>query len=849
MMALSKRYQASKIEPLLQDTWDKEAIYTYSPEAQGPVFSIDTPPPTVSGHLHLGHVYSYSHADFMARFWRMRGYRVFYPMGFDDNGLPTERLVEKQLGITAEQVGRKAFIEKCLQISEQAEADYRSLWQRLGLSIDWRHTYRTIDKYSQRTSQFSFIDLYHKGRLYRQQAPTIWCPECQTAIAQAELDDKQRQSEFVTLAFELDNGETLPIATTRPELLGACVAIFVHPDDPRFQSLTGKQARVPLFAHQVPILQDAQVDPEKGTGAVMCCTFGDATDVDWWRTHKLPLIEIMQPDGRLSEVAGEYAGKAVSEARRFIKERLESQKLILECYTTNQSVRVHERCDTPIEYIVTRQWFIKVLDEKQRFLEIGDQIHWYPEHMRSRYRAWVENLNWDWCISRQRYFGIPFPVWYCQDCDEVILAEPSQLPVDPNIDTPEHPCPNCGSQRFLAEKDVQDTWATSSLSPQIVAGWLARQKDWENIDFRSFEYAAAEDLPPEKLYQQVFPFSLRPQAHEIIRTWTFYTIVKSYYHFSRLPWESVLISGWGIAAEGMGKISKSRGGGPMPPMEMIERYSADAVRYWAASTATGKDSIINEEKIQMGAKLVTKLWNVARFSERFLPGEMDLESQDSQSSADTFTPADRWILSRTQRLIRRTTQLFEQYEYAAAKSEMETFFWTEFADNYLEMCKQRLYDPKHPQREGARRALRQTLLSLLKLLAPLLPFITDAIFRELFAQQEGVPSIHKSAWPIADPTLENPSAEALGTILVAIASAVRRYKSENNLSLGTELETLQLSVVDARQAQQLRLATADLKSITRASSIEILENLDPGLVKLTADLDIGVGVTPVSGLS
>jgi valyl-tRNA synthetase len=844
-MALSKRYRASQIEALLQEAWEEEGVYRYPSDGQGPVFSIDTPPPTVSGHLHLGHVYSYSHPDFMARFWRMRGYRVFYPMGFDDNGLPTERLVEKQLGITAEQIGRKVFVEKCLEISEQAETDYRRLWQRLGLSVDWRHTYRTIDAYSQRTSQLSFIDLYQQGRVYRQQAPSIWCPECRTAIAQAELDDKMRQSEFVTLGFELEDGQTLPVATTRPELLPACVAIFVHPDDPRFKSLPGKRARVPLFGQWVPILQDPQADPEKGTGVVMCCTFGDATDVDWWRTHKLPLVEIMQADGRLGEAAGEYAGKSVSTARRSIKEALESQNLILERQATSQSVRVHERCDTPVEYILTQQWFIKVLDEKARFLAIGDRIHWYPEHMRARYRAWVENLNWDWCISRQRYFGVPFPVWYCQDCEQVILAEPSQLPVDPNIDKPLHACPNCGSQRYIPEKDVQDTWATSSLSPQIVGGWLSRQKTREETNPLKSESPAAEDINSGELYQQVFPFSLRPQAHEIIRTWTFYTIVKSHYHFSSLPWESILISGWGIAGEGMGKISKSRGGGSLPPMEMIERYSADALRYWAASTATGKDATINEEKIQMGAKLTTKLWNVARFSARFLQDDPGWASKNAPVSAQVLTPADRWILSRTQGLVRRVTHLFEQYEYAAAKSEMETFFWMELADNYLEMIKQRLYQPQHPQGAGARQALRQALLSLIKLLAPLLPFVTDAIYRELFAQQEGIGSIHSATWPEADPALEDPAAEALGSTLVDIASAVRRYKSENNLSLSTEVERLQLSVTDEQQADQLRQAVVDLKSITRALQIDIRQVLDPELVRLTGNLPFELGLTPV----
>ncbi len=548
----------------------------------------------------------------------MNGKQVFYPMGFDDNGLPTERLVEKRLGITAAKVGRQTFIQKCLEISQEAEKDYRALWQRLGLSIDWRYSYRTIDDLSRRTAQLSFLDFYKRNLAYRQKAPSIWCPECRTAIAQAELNDLERESEFVTLPFSLPGGNILPIATTRPELLAACVAVFVHPEDKRYNNLPGTQAGVPFYGQKVPVLEDTAVDPSKGTGAVMCCTFGDQTDMAWWYAYKLPLIEAIDREGKMTGVTGRLEGLSIPQARQQIKQILQEQGLILERQPTRQSIRVHERCDTPVEILIAMQWFIGVLDHKQALLKAGSQVHWHPEHMQARYQAWVENLNWDWCISRQRYYGVPFPVWYCQKCGQMALAEENQLPVDPLVDQPDHACA-CGSTAFTPDMDVMDTWATSSLSPQIVGKWLAE---------------------PE-LYQKVFPMSLRPQAHEIIRTWAFYTIVKSYLQFGEVPWKDALISGWGLAGEGMGKISKSRGGGPMPPLEMIQRYSADAVRYWAASTSPGKDAVISEEKIQAGSRLATKLWNVARFSEPFLPGAgLAL----SEAANPTLSPADRWIL-------------------------------------------------------------------------------------------------------------------------------------------------------------------------------------------------------------
>ena len=803
---LPRRYDPSAVEPQVEAFWRERGIYDFDFEgATGkPIYAVDTPPATVSGQLHLGHVYSYTHADIIARFWRMNGRNVFYPMGFDDNGLPTERLVEKRMGITAAQVGRSAFIERCLAVSEEAEREYRALWSRLGLSVDWRYSYRTIDEYSRRTSQWSFLDLHRKGLAYRQQAPAIWCPECQTAIAQAELDDLYRESTFYELAFRLEDGAILHIATTRPELLPACVAVFVHPDDARYTTLIGQHVITPL-GDRVPLLADSRVEPEKGTGAVMCCTFGDATDIDWWRDHHLPLRIIMGRDGRLIEAAGDLAGLTIGEARRRIVADLAARGLLHGQRVTAQSVRVHERCDTPVEYIVTLQWFIHVLDFKDEFLAAGEQVAWHPEHMGARYREWVQNLRWDWCISRQRFFGVPIPVWYCDICGATILPDESQLPLDPTETQPSHPCV-CGSTRFTPERDVMDTWATSSMTPQIVGRWLS----------------------DPQLYERVFPFDLRPQAHEIIRTWAFYTIVKSHHHFGAVPWRQVAISGWGLAPEGAGKISKSRGGGPIAPDAVLVKYSADAARYWAASTGFGKDSIISEEKIQTGAKLVTKLWNVAKFGERFLRG------YTLPAEPPALSPADRWLLSRTQRLILRVTDLFQGYDYAAAKSEIENFFWRDLADNYLEMAKERLYDAAHPLHEGARYTLHQALLATIQLFAPTLPYVTEAIYRGLFASG-GDASIHRSRWPLASEALIDEAAEAAGEILIALATTVRRYKSEQNLSLGAELAHLHLATADATLAERLRASSADLRSVTRAREIEVTDRLDASLLVLTTE--------------
>jgi valyl-tRNA synthetase len=619
--------------------------------------------------------------------------------------------------------------------------------------------------------------------------------------------DLQCCSKFVTLNFKLINSaenrrvdEVILIATTRPELLPACVAVFVHPEDKRYTHLVGEKTEVPIFKQRVPILTDPLADPDKGTGIVMCCTFGDQTDIIWWQKHNLPLLDMIGLDGLMTEGAGILAGLSTYEARQITIKHLTDNGFLESQTKVTQSVRVHERCDTPVEYISNKQWFIRLLDHRDEFLKAGEKVNWYPEQMKNRYRAWVENLSWDWCISRQRYYGVAFPLWYCEDCDEIMIADEGTLPVDPILDRPGISCKRCGGTSFKPETDVMDTWATSSISPQIAGGWM--------------------DNP--QLYEMVYPFTLRPQAHEIIRTWAFYTIVKSKFHFDVIPWRDALISGWGITGDGGGKISKSRGGGPIPPVEMIDKYSGDAVRYWAASTGAGKDAIISEEKIQIGSKLVNKIWNVSRFSYKFLNG-YTLSPCDNQPE---LSPADRWVLSQTQGLIQVVTTHFSNYDYAAAKSETEAFFWI-FADNYLEMAKQRLYDLESNLREGAKFTLYHVLLTLIKLFAPILPYVTECIFQAIFAKNgavENAPkkeSIHISKWPVPNDHWIDEAANDIGETLLDIARQVRRYKSENNLSLATEISKVKLVVGNVALASGINAALPDLHSITRATNIEV----------------------------
>ncbi|MCX8190018.1 MAG: valine--tRNA ligase [Candidatus Diapherotrites archaeon] len=780
-MELPPRPDFQSLETGIRAFWEQEGIYKFNPYSKMPVYSIDTPPPTISGKLHIGHAFSYAQADFIARYKRMRGFNVFYPFGFDNNGLPTERLAEETYKIKAKNMPRKEFVDICLKTSEAIEAQYKEVFFAMGLSCDWSLTYRTIEPKVQKKSQLSFLKLYEKGRVYRKLAPTIWCPRCETAIAQVELKDKEVESVFNYILFELEDGKKIEIATTRPELLPSCCAIFVNPEDMRYKHLIGKKARVPIFDFLVPIMADKRADPNKGTGIVMFCTFGDLTDVEWASAYGFePKISIDQ-SGLLNELAGKYKGMRIKDARAAIIEDLKQNGLLVRQIPIKHNVNTHERCDTEIEFLLTNQWFVKYLDLKETYLKAGRKIKWWPKHMFARYENWIKGLQWDWCISRQRYFGVPFPVWYCKQCGLEMLADPDQLPVDPLKDFPKRRC-KCGSTEFEPEKDVLDTWATSALTPLINADWP------EN----------------EKLLKKIYPMSLRPNAHDIITFWDFNTIVMCLFHTGKAPFENIMISGHGLDRHGR-KMSKSKGNVVLP-LDIIKKYSADALRFWASSVKLGEDLNFKEEDLQIGLRNATKLWNTARFA------AMHLKAKPKKPKR--LHIIDSWLIQELNEVIDDATNAFEAYEYSKAKTIAENFFWNTFCDYYIEMIKYRLYSGK--DKDSALWTLYNALLLQLKLFAPFMPFITEEIYQKLFKASERAKSIHLSGWPETYKVVRSKIAISVGRASVECIAAIRKLKKQKNLSLAHELEEITLYHPDIKNAKK---AAEDIKETMRIKNI------------------------------
>ncbi|MBN1544137.1 valine--tRNA ligase [Candidatus Woesearchaeota archaeon] len=779
-------------EPKWQKFWEDNNIYRFDPDSKAEVYSVDTPPPTVSGKMHLGHSFSYSQQDFIVRFQRMIGKNVFYPFGTDDNGLATERLIEKTKGVRAKDMNREEFVRLCLNtLEKELRPKYIADWKRIGMSCEWGIFYTTINEHCQRISQREFISLYNKGRAYRKDAPTMWCPECHTGISQVECVDQEIASNFCDIVFK-SGGKDLIIATTRPELLPACVAVFYHPEDKRYQALKGKKAEVPLFGFEVPILEDVRADTEKGTGLVMCCTFGDQTDMEWQKAHDLPIKEAITHDGKMTALAGRYQGEQIKKARKMIIEDMKQQGLLRSMKPIKHAVNVHERCGTEIEFIKAKQWFIRYLDLKDDMLKWGEQLNWYPSHMRNRYENWVKGLQWDWLVSRQRYSGVPFPVWYCSKCDETIMADGKELPVDPiNSRPPVKACPKCGSTEFTPEKDILDTWATSSLTPRL-----------------------AVELMPDDIQPKLFPMSLRPQAHDIITFWLFNTTFRSNMAFGCNPWKDCVISGWALDPHGK-KMSKSKGN-VIEPQVMIDRYGADALRFWAAGSKLGDDLPFQEKDLVTGKKMVNKLWNASKFS------IMHLKDFDYRVTAQkaNLRVMDRWVLSRLQRLIKDCTDTFSNYEYAKSKAETEKFFWGTICDNYLEVCKDRLYNPDKRGAEAkaaAQFTLYQLLLNILKLVAPVMPHVTEAVYQSYFAGKENDRSIHISRWPEVDESLVDEGAEKAGELVIAVIGAVRKFKSEQKVSLKKPVKLV--VECDDGQRKMIESALEDLTSTANAVSL------------------------------
>jgi valyl-tRNA synthetase len=764
MKEISKHYNPSEVEPKWREFWEKNGIYKFNPKAKREIFSVDTPPPYVSAdHLHAGHVMSYSQAEFVVRFKRMQGYNVYYPMGFDDNGLPTERFVEKKYKINKSKISRSEFIELCLKETAKGAQTYQKLWTLLGISVDWSKTYSTINDHCRKISQWSFIDLYKKDKIYKAKKPILWCTNCQTAIAQADLEAEEKESQLVYIKAKAETGETLVFSTTRPELLPACMGISVHPSDKRYKKLIGQKITMPLTKKAVELTADEATDMKYGSGVVYYCSYGGGECIEWLSRHPdAKPTELVLLNGRFSENGGKYAGMRVLEARKQIVEDLQKAGAIEKIEPIKHSVYVHERCSTDVEYIDSEQWFVKLLDKKKEFLKRGQELKWFPATMKRNYDDWVKNLKWDWCISRQRYFGVPFPVWKCANCGEIILPEEKDLPVDPTEDKPKMKvCPKCKSKKFLPEEDVLDTWMTSSMTP-VIAQKLVLKKSAQ-----------------ERLY----PSSLRPQAHEIIRTWLFYTIVKSHYHHNQLPFRDAMISGHGLDEQGR-KISK-RLGNYIPPEKIIDEFGADAMRYWATGAMLGQNLRFSLDEVKMGRKTMTKLWNAARFM------AMNVKKAELLKSTDVIEPADAWIVDELNKTIIKTTKAFENYAYAKAKEEIDSFFWSKFADYYVEFVKYRFFGDDEKSKKIGEKTIATVFFNTVKLYAPIMPFVTEEIFQTYFKHLEKTKSLHISKWPEEIKLKKSPDISDFDAAIRAI-DEIRKHKTKKNVSLGAEIESIKL---------------------------------------------------------
>ena len=843
-MTESARYPRVPEKPVLDgvedkwgNSWVKNKTFAFDKTAtKESVYSIDTPPPTVSGSLHVGHVFSYTHTDLIARYQRMTGKKVFYPIGWDDNGLPTERRVQNYFGVRCEPslpfdanfappnepgekqipISRKNFVELCEKLTLEDEKVFESLFQTLGLSIDWNYTYQTIDKRARTVSQRAFLRNLKRGEAYQSEAPTLWDVTFKTAVAQAELEDRERPGAFHKIAFKKQNGQPVYIETTRPELLASCVALVANPDDDRYKELFGKTVITPLFEVEVPVVAHHLADPEKGSGIAMICTFGDLTDVIWWREFNLPTRGLIGWDGRIvaenpewiktekaKQIFEKIIGKTSHTAREVLVAELKaSGELMGDPKPITHAVKFFEKGDKPLEIVTTRQWYIRNGGRdaalRTKLLSRGAELKWHPEYMKVRYENWVEGLNGDWLISRQRFFGVPLPLWYKLDAngnpdyDQIIVPEENQLPIDPQSEVPQgfNESQRNKPNGFMGDPDVMDTWATSSLTPQIAASW--------ELD--------------NDLFNRVFPMDLRPQSHEIIRTWLFSTVVRSHLEENSLPWKNTSISGW-ILDPDRKKMSKSKGN-VVTPIDLLEEYGSDAVRYWAAMGRPGTDTAFDTGQMKIGKRLAIKILNASKFS---------LSLNATLNKSDVTQDVDHALLNKLAQVIKSATNSFEKYDYTRALEITETFFWS-FTDDYVELVKERTYGNQgEDAAKSARAALGLTTHTLLKLFAPFIPFVTEEVWSWW---QEG--SIHLTTWPQAQEVLTNQAIgiEALNNV-TWILGEVRKVKTENKQSMKAEVKSLEVwaktEVIDqVKSAQKDLLAAGNIKElILNVSDTEI----------------------------
>jgi len=757
MSEVSKEYDFKQVEEKWVDQWDT-SIYNFDWNSNKPQYIIDTPPPYPTGNFHIGNALNWCYIDFVARYKRMRGYNVMFPQGWDCHGLPTEVKVEEIHKITKNQVPREEFRRLCEEMTAQAIERMRKTITRLGISTDWSNEYITMMPEYYGKTQASFVQMYQKDMIYREDHPVNWCPRCATAIAFAEVEYDSRQTTLNYMKFQACDGH-VEIATTRPELLPACVAVAVNPEDPRYSRYPGTKVTVPLFDYQVPVLSDPSVDPKFGTGVVMICTFGDKQDVRWWVEHDLPLRQAIDREGRMTSIAGQFAGMSISESKEAITSAMKSRGIIFKQEPLDQNVGLCWRCKTPIEILSERQWFVKI--DPQAIMKTSEEITWIPPHMETRLKNWTGTMEWDWCISRQRIFATPIPVWYCHDCGEVKVAKESWLPLDPNKVPPPEPC-SCGSDHFDPETDVLDTWMDSSISVLNVCGWLSR---------------------PDVRY----PAQLRPQGHDIIRTWAFYTILRAKALVGVRPWDCILVNGMVLGEDGH-KMSKSLNNFVVPE-EVFVKNGADALRQWAAvGGSPGSDVMFQWKEITEASRFAQKLWSIYRFA---APFAMDCDAR--------FGQVDRWLLGELAALVTTCTSAMERFQFDEAFKSIRAFAWDVLADHYIELAKARLYGQDGPEKKAAQATLYRALETLARLMAPFTPFIAEEIYCGLAGR-----SVHQQSWPEVQ---EFSSLE--GALIKDLAGAIRRYKAEKKMALNAPLSGLEIYT-------DMDIETSDLRGVANS---------------------------------
>jgi len=796
MKALPKECNFLEIEEKWQRRWEEMGIYRFDwNDHSRPVFSIDTPPPYPSGDFHMGNALNHTYFDILARYKRMRGYNVLFPQGFDCHGLPTEVETEEHYNVKKTDLTPEEFTKLCNQFVDKYIDIMRTAIKRLGCSIDWTTEYHTRNPDYWRRTQLSFIILHKKGYIYQGTHPINWCPRCETAIADAEVEHEPKQGQLHYVKFQLENGQYVPIATTRPELLPSCVAVAIHPEDQRYVKHIGKTIRVPTTNRTVKIITDDTVDPKFGTGIVMICTYGDKADVKCVKTRKLPVVMSINEKGRMTENAGKYANLIVQEARKATITDLKNQGLLEKSEPIPQEVGQCWRCKTPIEILERKQWFMKTRKLTPKVEKTANEITWYPDYMKARLIDWAASLDWDWVISRQRVFATPIPVWYCKKCGEIILADEGWVPIDPRKEPPRiNKCPKCGSAEFIPERDVLDTWFDSSISSAVHAGWPDR-KDW----------------------QRRFPADVHPSGTDIIRTWAYYLMVRNLALFDQTPYKSCLINGMVLGTDGR-MMHKSYGNYVATP-EVFSKYGADASRQWAASGGTtGSDIPFRWPDVEYGWRFQIKVWNAARFSSLALQDYKPQQKPELQL-------LDRWLLSKLERVTVRVTTALEKCQFNTATEEIRNFTWHQLCDRYIEAIKHRLYNPEtygEEKRRAAQYTLYTALYRILQLLASIAPHTTEEIYQLMYAQDKKHKSIHTSPWPELDEKIIDEEAEKYGDIVMAVIVEIRREKAEKSIPLNASIKKLTIHAGSKKSAHIVNQALEDIQGTCKTQQIAVL---------------------------